>query len=841
MSKSKKDLPDLTENEEKGLPSIEDIIVAKDKKYKGRVIKEASPEEEKNTDEAELFLLEDMEKFLKTVGYEEKKPTEEAAEKVSEEAYEEDDVKTYTSKKTKGKSEKKQKSESDSGTKVIGTVEAEDGSTKVLNRQKSEASAQTVSGETKHYNLGKLFSSKQKGNGRKINISSQILNDGYKESGDNLSEAEIEAKLKTKRKRFVDNFRVLAKPTQDKPILERISESGNVRTLADSIESENGKSLFDAVDKADREKSDRIVKKALQREKARENSEKAKELKKALKKNSKKKGVQIKVLLLLGALTLIFTLISSFYNPGGALEKIFGNGARIYSGVSLALFLVGSVTSFDVFKRAVEGLQNQKITSAFCTAVISVFVLLHSALALITGLNEESGFTLYCTFGIFVLGAEIYSQFLKERTLFRNLTVITRSEELIGLQRIDNKADADALAKQISQNDYPVIYYSAEVSAPENPTEIAEAGTSDERFLSFCTLASMGASLVLSVAAAILEKRFSLVATCFTGCMCLCIPTLARLVSELLHAKKVASIHSFGGVIMGTDACEEIEQSNAFVFDAQDIFEARVSKFRTVARSSFSQSDAVIFVASMLKDTSCLLSKSFLAFAKENKISVPEAENVQYEDGLGYSSWVVGRRVLVGNREMLQAHSIDCPSAEEEAKYSKGRSVMYLAVEGEIAATFLVSYIVKGEVKKSVSSFKNTGIIIMFTASDPCLSEEAAASKLSLDTSAVKLVASPGREIVTAYKKHGDDRVDNGLLCAKKSKNILALASAAHALCSAKKISRVIYFIGVIVNFVFLAFCSLFGISAAFSSLSIIVIHCLWCAVSYYIGKARLR
>lgn len=767
--------------------------------------------------DAQPFSLDDMEALLKSVGLGgDEKPQDNHAEES------EDEIKEYLPK----------------------NAEMEElGQTKVLSKGEAEKTdKEPVTGQTRHYNIGKLFSKEKNRPKAKTSADGQLILDGYKEDlPENVNEAEIEASLKTKRKRFVDNFRVLAKPTQDKPILERISQSGEVRTLADSVVSEEGKNLFDAVDKANKKLSEKIAKQAAQREKAKQNAEKSKNMKKALKESVKKRTVRFEILIALTAVALILSVISAAYNPDGALEFLFGNGARVYSAVNLVLLAAGAVVSFDIFKNAVADIKSYKFTGRICTALISVFAAVQGIVSLGLGMSEETGFRLYAAFGLFIMGAQTYSQLVCERTLFRNLSVMTRFESLVGLHKVDNKSDADVLAKQISRNDYPVIYYSADAAVPENPLEISQGGTLDARYFSFCTLGVMVASLILSVTVGVIQKTPSLIASCFTGCMCLCVPVLAGLTGELLHAKQVSSISSYGGVITGMEACEEMEQANAFVFDSGDVFEARVAKFRVVPKSLIAQSDAVIFAAATLKNTRSLLAESFDDYLRENRISLPETENVQYEDGLGYSSWVAGRRVLVGNREMLVAHSITCPSEEEEERYSKGRSVMYVVVEGIIVATFLVSYSVKTEVRKSVAAFKDTGLIIMFCGSDPCLTETLAASKLGVDAASVKLVTSPGSEIISAYKEHSADRVDNGLLCSKEKKNVLALASAAHSLCTARQTARVIYIIGVVLNFAFLAFCSFMSISTSFAPLSIMVIHLLWCAVSYYIGKSRLR
>ena len=46
-----------------------------------------------------------------------------------------------------------------------------------------------------------------------------------------------------------------------------------------------------------------------------------------------------------------------------------------------------------------------------------------------------------------------------------------------------------------------------------------------------------------------------------------------------------------------------------------------------------------------------------------------KVENLVYEEGMGLSAWVDGKRVLIGNSALMRHHEIYTPSADYEAKY----------------------------------------------------------------------------------------------------------------------------------------------------------------------------
>ena len=63
------------------------------------------------------------------------------------------------------------------------------------------------------------------------------------------------------------------------------------------------------------------------------------------------------------------------------------------------------------------------------------------------------------------------------------------------------------------------------------------------------------------------------------------------------------------------------------------------------------------------------------------------------------------RRVLVGNRRLLENHGVDVPSRDYENRYAKdGRQLVYLSTAGELSAMFVVSYIADEGIAQSLHS-----------------------------------------------------------------------------------------------------------------------------------------
>ncbi|MGN1443508.1 MAG: hypothetical protein ACI4XE_06635, partial [Acutalibacteraceae bacterium] len=336
----------------------------------------------------------------------------------------------------------------------------------------------------------------------------------------------------------------------------------------------------------------------------------------------------------------------------------------------------------------------------------------------------------------------------------------------------------------------------------------------------------------------ILTKNVQSFATGLVGCICLCFPIMKELVLEYIRADINTKSGSNGVAAFSFENSEKVGSANAIAVNADEIFEGKISKFRLVPGGHMALSDAVVYAASTLKQTDCLIKDAFDDFIKESGIRLPTAEDIQYEEKLGYSCWIAGRRVLVGNREMLVQHSIDAPTEEEERSYSKNKSVMYVVVEGMIAATFIVTYPVLAKAKGSIRPFSKTGLVLMVNCCDPCLNEKYIAKRLSTEEAAIKLIGTKGAQIIKDYRNNKSIRQDTGLVCSLKSKSVLAVVDAAWRLYSGERSATILSAVAALINFVLLVVFTLLKVSSVVGCLTAIALQAIWAvAICFLVEK----
>ena len=698
--------------------------------------------------------------------------------------------------------------------------------------------------KTKHFNLGKAADAPEE------EESGQLFLDGYGEAEKPrvVSQAAVERQLKKTRKNLIENFRVLSKETSDKAILEKEPTGEGGKSVADSLEIKKGETLFDAVDRADKkkkggflEKGVRYVQGKTRSERKREELNGAKIQRISLKEQKEKRKGQLRAVTVLFALSLVLFFMLCVYAETGALSALFGGSAAVYILLNVLLIALGAFWGRDIMKDGFSSLKAFSPRPAF-------FVLLCSALTMVQCLSlfvfkarQPSDLTAYTPFFLLSLLSACAADYLKLEGIRHDISVLMRCKQLRSLQTVENKNDAAALGYGISGKDDPTILYSAPCAIPKNVERLAFSGNLQEKLFFVLAIVALCAGAVFAVVSVVISKSGAAFFASLASGFCLCMPALSELVSALIKGKNDSSLSEGSAVVASVDSAARVAGANAIAVDADELFEGRVSKFKTVPGEKMAISDAVVYAAATLKNTRSVLKNEFDSFLEEEGIRLPEAEDVQYEEQLGYACWIAGRRVLVGNRMMLVSHSIEPPDEAAEKEYAGGKNVMYVVVEGVIAALFVADYRVRSDVRRSVRAFNKTGLVLMLSCGDPCLTQEAAARKLMADVAAIRISSTKNCRLVDTYKENAEIQKESGLFCAGQDRNILFLVNGAHDLFEAERLSKAVMLAGLGFCFVLSVVAAILGVSTAPGPMTLCLIQLCWGAVSYFIGKTRIK
>ena len=129
---------------------------------------------------------------------------------------------------------------------------------------------------------------------------------------------------------------------------------------------------------------------------------------------------------------------------------------------------------------------------------------------------------------------------------------------------------------------------------------------------------------------------------------------------------------------------EEFGDPHALVVDALELFPSESVLLHGIKTFSGTRIDeAILDAASVVIRAGGPLSSVFRRVIEDKIGILQEADALVYEQDMGLSGWVNGRRVLVGARRLLENHGVDVPSRDYEGRYAKdGRKLVYLSIGG---------------------------------------------------------------------------------------------------------------------------------------------------------------
>ena len=626
------------------------------------------------------------------------------------------------------------------------------------------------------------------------------------------------------RKNFMQNFRVLSKDREDRAILEAAPTGKGGKGLADSVKPGKGEDIFEAVEKACIDKSDEARDKndklLIRKEREQQGILKGEELKKQLSVELEKNRRCMIICGVLFAVSLVLTL--------------FFRGFSFYGYASLLISLIGCAMCFPAFIKSFKAIRDLAAVSDTALAVMSFFVLIHNIALL--GLEQTSSAYTLCV--IFACLLRVCSDYFRLMGRSRFVSMALKSKSLSILQRIPVRNDAASFAKNVSKDDKSDIFYCADAYLDTSLDEPGNEGIKENKYYIFSMSLVLLASLIVGLICFVTELSGLSFISALTATVCMLIPVMYDPLSRILFYRNGKEMLKQGACISGREALEHISSSDGFVLDARDVFAGEVSRFRKSAISNIAQTDSAVFAALLLREAGSVLAPCFDEFLEQMNITLPPVENLLYEERQGYSAWVLDRKILVGNRQMLLNHSISVPSKEQEKAYGKGRYVMYVVIDGEISATFLVNYKVLSSLRKYSRDFNKTGLVLMLSSKEAFLDEEIVAAKFSLDASSVKVLSSRAGAVMEKYNSL-ENQSPTGLICSRKKRSIMHLIMGCYNSNACDRFILTMMLLGQVLGFILLVLSPILKMPVFLNPVAIVFLRLLWGAVTSFVTERK--
>ena len=154
-----------------------------------------------------------------------------------------------------------------------------------------------------------------------------------------------------------------------------------------------------------------------------------------------------------------------------------------------------------------------------------------------------------------------------------------------------------------------------------------------------------------------------------------------------------------------------------------------------VVSAGFDRAETLRLVASLETQSEHPIAEAIVAAAKADGLSLPDVSDFEASPGYGVSGRIDGRSVLVGADRSMTRSGIDISSFSDQAAAlgNAGKSPLYAAIDGRLAAIIAVSDPVKETTPQAIKALHALGLKVAMITGDNRRTAQAIARQLGID------------------------------------------------------------------------------------------------------------
>jgi Cu+-exporting ATPase len=236
---------------------------------------------------------------------------------------------------------------------------------------------------------------------------------------------------------------------------------------------------------------------------------------------------------------------------------------------------------------------------------------------------------------------------------------------------------------------------------------------------------------------------------------CPCALGLATPMSIMVATGKGATS---GVLFKNAEAIEVMKKVDALVVDKTGTLTIGKPKLvEIVTAVGFEENEIVNLAASLERGSEHPLAAAIVKGAEEKGIAMTNVESFESITGKGVTGIVEERKILLGNRKLLDDSGIDQGDLSERAEAMRmdGQTVMFVAVNGKAAGLVGVADPIKETTPEAIKGLHKDGVNVVMLTGDSATTAQAVAKKLSLDDVVAEVLPDQKAESVKRFQNDG--------------------------------------------------------------------------------------
>jgi len=236
---------------------------------------------------------------------------------------------------------------------------------------------------------------------------------------------------------------------------------------------------------------------------------------------------------------------------------------------------------------------------------------------------------------------------------------------------------------------------------------------------------------------------------------CPCALGLATPVSIMVGTGRGATA---GVLIKNAEALEILEKVDTLVVDKTGtLTEGKPRLVRVVGGSDFAEQDVLRWAAGLEQASEHPLGAAIVQGARDQGMSLPRVTEFRSVTGKGVIGRVDDRVVALGNHSLLQDLHVDAGPLIQQADTlrSRGQTVMFLAVDDQVAGLIAVADPVKASTPSAIAAVHEAGLRIVMLTGDNHTTAQSVAQELGIDQVRAEVLPEQKAAIVKQLQAEG--------------------------------------------------------------------------------------
>jgi Cu+-exporting ATPase len=189
-----------------------------------------------------------------------------------------------------------------------------------------------------------------------------------------------------------------------------------------------------------------------------------------------------------------------------------------------------------------------------------------------------------------------------------------------------------------------------------------------------------------------------------------------------------------GILFKNAESLERAQKIDTIVFDKTGTLTRGEPRVTDVIHDGMNEKDVLFYAASAEKGSEHPLGEAIVTAAREQGISLDQADEFSALPGHGIRATVKSREIMLGNERLMTENKIEFgPLLADAEKLSlHGKTPMFVAVDKRAAGVIAVADTVKAHSKEAITKLKDLGLEVVMLTGDNRRTAQAIADELGI-------------------------------------------------------------------------------------------------------------